>query len=93
MPVYKVTIMPRGQALGVTHFLPEGDKYSWSKKQILAHIDSSLGGKIAEELIYGTDNVTGGCSSVGFSLGPIQVLVTDIFIRILWQPPATLVVW
>ncbi|KAH8145478.1 uncharacterized protein LAJ45_10448 [Morchella importuna] len=63
MPVYKVTIMPRGQALGVTHFLPEGDKYSWSKKQILAHIDSSLGGKIAEELIYGTDNVTGGCSS------------------------------
>lgn len=65
-PVYKVTIMPRGQTLGVTHFLPEGDRYSWSKKQLLAHIDSALGGKIAEELIYGPENVTGGCSSVCF---------------------------
>ncbi|KAF8467632.1 peptidase family M41-domain-containing protein [Kalaharituber pfeilii] len=62
-PVYKVTIMPRGQALGVTHFLPEGDMQSMSKKQILAQIDSALGGKIAEELIFGPDNVTTGCSS------------------------------
>ncbi|KAI5809041.1 peptidase family M41-domain-containing protein [Peziza echinospora] len=62
-PVYKVTIMPRGQALGVTHFLPEGDMTSMSKKQILAQIDSALGGKIAEELIFGPDNVTTGCSS------------------------------
>lgn len=62
-PVYKVTIMPRGQALGVTHFLPEGDMTSMSKKQMLAQIDSALGGKIAEELIFGPDNVTTGCSS------------------------------
>ncbi|KAL7272600.1 i-AAA protease yme1 [Rhizina undulata] len=61
-PVYKVTIMPRGQALGVTHFLPEGDQFSMTKKQFLAKIDSALGGKIAEELIYGPDNVTSGCS-------------------------------
>ncbi|RPB21556.1 ATP-dependent metallopeptidase Hfl [Terfezia boudieri ATCC MYA-4762] len=62
-PVYKVTIMPRGQALGITHFLPEGDMVSLSKKQILAQIDTALGGKIAEELIFGSDNVTTGCSS------------------------------
>lgn len=63
-PLYKVTIMPRGQTLGMTHFLQEGDQNSMSKKQMLAHIDSALGGKIAEELIYGPDNVTTGCSSV-----------------------------
>jgi len=63
-PVYKVTIMPRGQALGVTSYLPEGDRLSMSKKQMVAHIDSALGGKIAEEIVYGTENVTGGCSSV-----------------------------
>ncbi|KAG0132747.1 peptidase family M41-domain-containing protein [Tuber indicum] len=62
-PVYKVTIMPRGQALGVTSYLPEGDRLSMSKKQMIAHIDSALGGKIAEEIVYGTENVTGGCSS------------------------------
>ncbi|KAI5789050.1 peptidase family M41-domain-containing protein [Geopyxis carbonaria] len=62
-PVYKVTIMPRGQALGITHFLPEGDQLSVTKKQCMARIDGCLGGKIAEELIYGPENVTGGCSS------------------------------
>lgn len=63
-PVYKVTIMPRGQALGLTHYLPDADVHSITKKQYLASIDSALGGKIAEELIYGADNVTSGCSSV-----------------------------
>lgn len=63
-PVYKVTIMPRGQALGITHFLPEGDQLSVTKKECMAQIDSSLGGKIAEEIVYGSDNVSGGCASV-----------------------------
>ncbi|CCX06117.1 Similar to Mitochondrial inner membrane i-AAA protease supercomplex subunit YME1; acc. no. P32795 [Pyronema omphalodes CBS 100304] len=62
-PVYKVTIMPRGQALGITHYLPEGDQLSITKKQCLAQIDAALGGKIAEEIVYGPDNVTGGCAS------------------------------
>ena len=63
-PVYKVTIMPRGQALGITHFLPEGDQLSVTKKECMAKLDAALGGKIAEEIVYGSDNVTGGCASV-----------------------------
>lgn len=63
-PVYKVTIMPRGQALGLTHFLEEMDKVSMAKKELLAQIDVCMGGKVAEELVYGEDSVTTGCSSV-----------------------------
>lgn len=63
MPLYKATIMPRGQALGITHFLPEMDKVSETKKELLARIDVSMGGKVAEELIYGAENVTTGASS------------------------------
>jgi ATP-dependent metalloprotease len=62
-PLYKATIMPRGQALGVTHFLPELDRVSMSKKELEAQIDVAMGGKMAEELIYGPDNVTTGASS------------------------------
>lgn len=62
-PVYKVTIMPRGQALGITHYLPEGDQLSITKKECMAKIDAALAGKIAEEIVYGPDNVTGGCAS------------------------------
>lgn len=63
MPLYKATIMPRGHALGVTHMLPEMDKVSETKKELLARIDVAMGGKVAEELIYGPDNVTTGASS------------------------------
>ena len=63
-PVYKATIMPRGQSLGMTSFLPEMDQVSMSKLECLAQIDISLGGKIAEEIIYGNDNVTTGAASV-----------------------------
>lgn len=62
-PLYKATIMPRGQSLGTTHFLPELDKVSMSKRELMARIDVSMGGKMAEELIYGADNVTTGASS------------------------------
>lgn len=61
--LYKATILPRGRALGVTFQLPEMDKYSQSKKEILAQIDVCMGGKAAEELINGVENVTSGCSS------------------------------
>ena len=63
-PVYKATIMPRGQALGITFLLPEMDQVSKSKKQYLADIDISMGGKVAEELIYGPENVSSGASQV-----------------------------
>jgi cell division protease FtsH len=62
-PVYKVSIIPRGRALGVTMFLPEGDRYSDSKEGLESRISSTFGGRIAEELIFGTDKVTTGAAS------------------------------
>ena len=70
-PLYKVTIMPRGRTLGVTHSLPEMDKVSQSKAEMLAQIDVFMGGKVAEEIVYGADNVTSGCSSV-CKLSPVS---------------------
>jgi cell division protease FtsH len=62
-PVYKVTIIPRGRALGVTMFLPEADRYSYSKNRLLSQIKSLFGGRIAEEMIFGKDHVTTGASN------------------------------
>ncbi|GAB7364063.1 hypothetical protein MBLNU230_g4616t1 [Neophaeotheca triangularis] len=62
-PLYKATIMPRGHALGITSFLPELDKVSESKRELQARIDMAMGGKVAEELVYGPDYVTTGASS------------------------------
>lgn len=62
-PVYKVSIIPRGKALGVTLFLPEDDRYSYSKKHLESQLSSLYGGRIAEELIYGADAVTTGASN------------------------------
>lgn len=62
-PVYKVSIIPRGRALGVTMFLPEEDRYSLTKEQLNSQISSLFGGRIAEELIYGSDLVTTGASN------------------------------
>jgi cell division protease FtsH len=62
-PVYKVTIIPRGRALGVTQFLPEQDRYSMSKRRIESMIATLFGGRIAEELIFGRDSVTTGASN------------------------------
>ena len=61
--LYKATILPRGSALGVTFQLPEMDKYDQTKQELLARLDVCMGGKIAEELINGPENVTSGCSS------------------------------
>ncbi len=65
--LYKVTILPRGQALGITSFLPEMDKHSHSVRDYLAMLDRSMGGKVAEEIVYGHDLVTSGVSSVSGS--------------------------
>ncbi len=62
-PVYKVSIIPRAQALGITMFLPEGDRYSYSKKRLESQIASLFGGRVAEELIFGSDFVTTGASN------------------------------
>jgi len=62
-PVYKVSIIPRGRALGITMFLPEQDRYSFSKRRLESQISSLFGGRIAEELIYGVDAVTTGASN------------------------------
>lgn len=63
LPLHKVTIMPRGQALGITFQLPEQDKDSYTRREYAAMIDVSLGGRAAEEMIYGRDETTSGCSS------------------------------
>jgi len=62
-PVYKVSIIPRGRALGVTMFLPEKDSYSISKRKLNSQIASLFGGRIAEEIVYGEDAVTTGASN------------------------------
>ena len=62
-PVYKVSIIPRGRALGVTMFLPEADRYSYSKERLESQISSLFGGRIAEELVFGPERVTTGASN------------------------------
>ena len=61
-PVHKVTIIPRGKSLGVTAFLPERDEYSRSYKQLIAQLAVLFGGRLAEELIFGKENITTGAS-------------------------------
>ena len=62
-PLHKVTIIPRGRALGVTMNLPERDRYGYKKNEITAKLAMMYGGRVAEELIYGPDNVTTGASN------------------------------
>jgi len=62
-PVYKVTIIPRGRALGVTMYLPEEDKYSTSKQQLESSISTLFGGRLAEEMVNGPEQVTTGASN------------------------------
>ncbi|MGD8710574.1 MAG: ATP-dependent metalloprotease, partial [Ectothiorhodospiraceae bacterium] len=62
-PVHKVTIIPRGRALGVTMFLPEEDRYSYSKQRLNSQISSLFGGRLAEEMIFGNERVTTGAQN------------------------------
>jgi cell division protease FtsH len=62
-PVYKVSIIPRGRALGITMFLPEDDRYSYSKRRLESQLSSLFGGRVAEELIFGEDCVTTGAAN------------------------------
>jgi len=62
-PVYKISIIPRGRALGVTMFLPDQDRYSHSRRRLESQLASLYGGRVAEELIFGADSVTTGASN------------------------------
>ena len=62
-PVHKVSIIPRGRALGVTLFLPEDDRFSYSKQRLESSISSLFGGRVAEELVFGADSVTTGAQN------------------------------
>ncbi|XP_066508324.1 ATP-dependent zinc metalloprotease YME1L1-like [Hoplias malabaricus] len=63
MPINKATIMPRGPTLGHVSMLPENDRWSETRAQLLAQMDVSMGGRVAEELIFGNENITTGASS------------------------------
>ncbi|XP_030631110.1 ATP-dependent zinc metalloprotease YME1L1b isoform X2 [Chanos chanos] len=63
MPINKATIMPRGPSLGHVSMLPENDRWSETRSQLLAQMDVSMGGRVAEELIFGNENITTGASS------------------------------
>lgn len=63
MPLHKVTVIPRGNALGVTVMLPEADRNNYSRAELFAALDVAMGGRVAEELIYGADQVTTGASN------------------------------
>lgn len=76
-PVYKVTIIPRAQALGLTMFLPEADRYGHSKNWLEGKIASCFGGRVAEELIFGSENVTTGAQSdIQVATGIARSMVT-----------------
>jgi hypothetical protein len=62
-PIHKATIVPRGQALGMVSQVPDKDEYSTTRQQLRAHIDVCMGGKAAEELVFGEDHVTSGATS------------------------------
>jgi ATP-dependent metalloprotease len=64
--LYKVTVLPRGRSLGHTAFLPAMDKYSYQVRDYLGLIDRAMGGKAAEEIVYGNEFVTSGVSAVSF---------------------------
>jgi cell division protease FtsH len=77
-PLHKVTIVPRGRALGITMFLPERDKYSQSKIEIKAMLASLFGGRVAEELIFGAEHVTtGAADDIRRATGLARRMVTE----------------
>ena len=77
-PLHKVTIIPRGRALGITMFLPERDKYSQSKLEIKAMLASLFGGRVSEELIFGPEHVTtGAADDIRRATGLARRMVTE----------------
>ncbi|XP_072268785.1 ATP-dependent zinc metalloprotease YME1L1 [Pyxicephalus adspersus] len=79
MPINKATIMPRGPTLGHVSLLPENDRWSETKSQLLAQMDVSMGGRVAEEIIFGPENITTGASSDFDSATKIAKLMVTRF--------------
>uniref|UniRef100_A0A672R7E4 ATP-dependent zinc metalloprotease YME1L1 n=1 Tax=Sinocyclocheilus grahami TaxID=75366 RepID=A0A672R7E4_SINGR len=79
MPINKATIMPRGPTLGHVSMLPENDRWSETRSQLLAQMDVSMGGRVAEELIFGSENITTGASSDFDSATKIAKLMVTRF--------------
>ncbi|XP_075683628.1 ATP-dependent zinc metalloprotease YME1L1 [Rhinoderma darwinii] len=79
MPINKATIMPRGPTLGHVSLLPENDRWSETRSQLLAQMDVSMGGRVAEEIIFGPENVTTGASSDFDSATKIAKLMVTKF--------------
>ncbi|XP_061587304.1 ATP-dependent zinc metalloprotease YME1L1b isoform X2 [Cololabis saira] len=79
MPINKATIMPRGPSLGHVSMLPENDRWSETRSQLLAQMDVSMGGRVAEEMIFGHDNITTGASSDFDSATKIAKLMVTRF--------------
>jgi cell division protease FtsH len=76
-PVHKATIIPRGRALGMVMRLPERDNYSYHRDKMLANLSVSMGGRVAEELIFGHDKVSSGASSdISYATGLARNMVT-----------------
>jgi len=96
-PLHKITIMPRGMSLGMTMHLPEMDKYSMGMHEYQAQIDVCLGGKVAEEIQYGADNVTSGVSSVSHfsptSSSSYSMIRTNYFPRTSNKQPKSPMQW
>uniref|UniRef100_H3CR20 ATP-dependent zinc metalloprotease YME1L1 n=1 Tax=Tetraodon nigroviridis TaxID=99883 RepID=H3CR20_TETNG len=79
MPINKATIMPRGPSLGHVSMLPENDRWSETRSQLLAQMDVSMGGRVAEEIIFGPENITTGASSDFDSATKIAKLMVTRF--------------
>ncbi|KAM8967766.1 ATP-dependent zinc metalloprotease YME1L1 isoform 2-T2 [Pelodytes ibericus] len=79
MPINKATIMPRGPTLGHVSLLPENDRWSETRSQLLAQMDVSMGGRVAEEIIFGTEHITTGASSDFDSATKIAKLMVTRF--------------
>jgi cell division protease FtsH len=77
-PVHKATIIPRGRALGLVMSLPEGDRYSKSKSKLLAELCMAMGGRAAEEIVFGADNVSNGASGdIKMATNQARMMVTE----------------
>jgi cell division protease FtsH len=77
-PVHKATIIPRGRALGMVMSLPEGDRYSKSKAKCLDELTMAMGGRVAEEIIFGADKVSNGASGdIKMATGQTRMMVTE----------------
>jgi cell division protease FtsH len=63
VPIHKATIIPRGRALGMVQSLPERDQISQSYKEMIAHLAMAMGGRVAEEIVFGVENVTSGAAA------------------------------